>query len=385
MKRRTFLLGTGALTGMGLVTASERWHSKQTSVSAVPLTRNFTVSGKQTLRQRAVAKGLLYGAALQSKQVETDAAFAKAIAQECNIIVPESELKWRVVRPSPSVYHFAPADKLLSFANAHNIKMRGHTLVWHEDLPSWVNSSLNSLNAKQILTDHISTVVKHYAGKMHSWDVVNEAIEPKDGRSDGLRNSPWLMMLGPEYIDLAFRVAAASDPKALLTYNDFGMDYDTPFGRKKRMLVLNLLRQLKANGTPIHALGIQAHLHRDNPEFNPESFGTFLQEVADLGLKILITELDVTEKKLPIDAKLRDRTIAAAYEDYLTVALAQPAVIAVLTWGLSDRYTWLSTAEPRPDGSPVRPLPLDAQMNRKLVWNAIARSLDKTTQRSMLP
>jgi endo-1,4-beta-xylanase len=380
MKRRTFLLGTGALTGMGLVTASGRWHSKQTSVSAVPPTRNFIVSGKQTLRQRAVAKGLLYGAALQTKQVETDSAFAKAIAQECNIIVPESELKWRVVRPSPSVYHFASTDKLLSFANTHNMKMRGHALVWHEDLPSWVNSSLNSLNARQILTDHISTVVKHYAGKMHSWDVVNEAIEPKDGRSDGLRNSPWLTMLGPEYIDLAFRVAAESDPKAVLTYNDFGMDYDTPFGRKKRMLVLNLLRQLKANGTPIHALGIQAHLHRDNPNFNPGSFSTFLQEVADLGLKIMITELDVTEKKLPTDANLRDRTIAAAYEDYLTVALAQPAVIAVLTWGLSDRYTWLSTAEPRPDGSPVRPLPLDAQMNRKLVWNAIARSLDKTTQ-----
>jgi endo-1,4-beta-xylanase len=385
MKRRTFLLGTGALTGMGLVTASERWHSKQTSVSAVPPTRNFTVSGKQTLRQRAVAKGLLYGAALQAKQVETDSAFAKVIAQECNIIVPESELKWRVLRPSPSVYQFAPADKLLSFANAHNMKMRGHPLAWHENLPSWVHSSLNSLNAKQILTDHISTVVKHYAGKMHSWDVVNEAIEPKDGRSDGLRNSIWLMMLGPEYIDLAFRVAAEADPKAILTYNDFGMDYDTPFGRKKRMLVLNLLRQLKANGTPIQALGIQAHLHRDNPNFNPDVLSTFLQEVADLGLKIMITELDITEKKLPTEAKLRDRTIAAAYEDYLTVALAQPAVIAVLTWGLSDRYTWLSTAEPRPDGSPVRPLPLDARMNRKLVWNAIARSLDKTTQRSMLP
>jgi endo-1,4-beta-xylanase len=385
MKRRTFLLGAGAFTGMGIVTASERWQSKQTSVLAIPATRNFTVSGKETLRQRAATKGLLYGAALQSKQLETDSAFSRAIAQECNIIVPEFELKWRTVRPSPSVYHFAPADKLLSFAHAHNMKMRGHTLVWHEDLPSWVDSALNSLNAKQILTDHISTVVKHYAGKMHSWDVVNEAIEPKDGRSDGLRNSPWLTMLGPEYIDLAFRVAAESDPKAVLTYNDFGMDYDTPFGRKKRMLVLNLLRQLKANGTPIHALGIQAHLHRDNPNFNPDSFSTFLQEVADLGLKIMITELDLTEKKLPTDTTLRDRTIAAAYEDYLTVALSQPAVIAVLTWGLSDRYTWLSTAEPRTDGAPVRPLPLDAQMKRKLAWNAIARSLDKTTQRSMIP
>jgi endo-1,4-beta-xylanase len=381
MKRRTFLLSTGALTGMGIVTASGRWHPKQTSVSAIPSSRKFTVSGKDSLRQRAAAKGLLYGAALQTSQIESDPDFAKAIAQECNILVPERELKWRNLRPRPSVYRFEAADKLLSFAQAHNIQMRGHTLVWHEALPTWVNTSLNSLNAKQILTDHITTVVNHYAGRMHSWDVVNEAIEPKDRRSDGLRNSPWLTMLGPDYIDLAFRVAADADPKALLTYNDFGMDYDTPFGRKKRALVLNLLRQLRAKGTPIHALGIQAHLHRDKPDFNPESFRVFLQEVADLGLKIMITELDITEKKLPTDTQTRDRVIAAAYEDYLSVALAQPAVIAVLTWGLSDRYTWLAGKEARTDKIPVRPLPLDQKLSRKLAWNAIARSISNAPPR----
>jgi endo-1,4-beta-xylanase len=381
MKRRTFLLGTGALTGMGIVTASGRWHPEQTSVSAVPATRSFQVAGSESLRQRAAAKGLLYGAALQTTQIEKDPAFAKAIARECNILVPERELKWRILRPRPSVYNFAPADQLLKFAQANQMQMRGHTLVWHEALPTWVDSSLNSVNAKQLLSDHISTVVKHYAGKMHSWDVVNEAIEPKHGREDGLRHSPWLTMLGPEYIDFAFRVAAEADPKALLTYNDFGVDYDTPFGRKKRTLVLNLLRQLKERGTPIHALGIQAHLHRDRPAFNPDAFAVFLQEVADLGLKIMITELDITEKKLPTDIATRDRIIAAAYEDYLSVALAQPAVIAVLTWGLSDRYTWLSQKEGRADQTAVRPLPLDEKLKRKPAWNAIARSLNRATPR----
>lgn len=382
MKRRTFLLGTGAVTGMGIVTASGRWHPDQTSVSAVAGKRNFQVTGPESLRQRAAAKGLFYGAALQAAQLEKDPVFAKAIARECNILVPERELKWRVLRPRPSIYNFAPADQLLKFAQEHQMQMRGHTLVWHEALPTWVDSSLNSLNAKQMLSDHITTVVKHYTGKMHSWDVVNEAIEPKHGREDGLRHSPWLTLLGPEYIDFAFRVAAAADPKALLTYNDFGMDYDTPFGRKKRTLVLNLLRQLKERGTPIHALGIQAHLYRDQPNFSPESFATFLQEVADLGLKIMITELDVTEKKLPTDITTRDRIIAAAYEDYLSVALAQPAVIAVLTWGLSDRYTWLSSKEARTDQTPVRPLPLDKNLKRKPAWNAIARALDATPKRS---
>jgi endo-1,4-beta-xylanase len=382
MKRRSFILGTGALTGMGIFTASGRWHPHQNAISAIPAARNFKVSGTSPLRQRAAAKGLLYGAALRTVQLEKDPVFAKAVAQECNILVPDRELKWRFLCPSPGVYNFAPVDKLLSFAQSHTMQMRGHTLVWHEALPSWVDGSLSHLNAKQILTDHISTVVKRYAGKMHSWDVVNEALEPKDKRSDGLRDSPWLTMLGPDYIDLAFRLAAEADPKALLTYNDFGMDYDTSFGRKKRVLVLNLLKHLKANGTPIHALGIQAHLYRDQPNFNADSFKIFLQKVADLGLKIMITELDVTEKKLPTNLQERDRIIAAAYEDYLSVALAQPAVIAVLTWGLSDRYTWLSTKEPREDRTSVRPLPLDKELKRKLAWNAIARSLDNAPSRS---
>lgn len=366
---------------MGIATLGGCLQTGETSVSAVPATRKFPVSGSGALRQRAAAKGLLYGAALQATHLDKDPAFAKAVAQECNIIVPERELKWRVLRPRPSEYNFAPADKLLKFAQAHQMQMRGHTLVWHEGLPTWIDNTLNSVNAKQLLSDHITTVVKRYAGQMHSWDVVNEAIEPKHGREDGLRDSPWLTMLGPEYIDFSFRLAAQADPKALLTYNDFGMDYDTPFGRKKRALVLNLLRQLKEKGTPIHALGIQAHLHRDQPNFNPDSFATFLQEVADLGLKIMITELDLTEKKLPSDVPTRDRIIAAAYEDYLSVALAQPAVIAVLTWGLSDRYTWLSSKESRADKTAVRPLPLDDKLKRKSAWNAIARSLNRTTPR----
>jgi endo-1,4-beta-xylanase len=378
MKRRTVLIGLGTFAGLGAATASDQ-RSRQFNHRVASQTiqnRKFDVKGNVSLRQRASVKGLLYGAAIQGKHIVTDTQYASVVAQECGVIVPETELKWRTLRPKPSTYNFEPADKLIDYAQKHQILLRGHTLVWHEALPSWFTSMVNAVNAEQILTDHITTVMKHYAGKMHSWDVVNEAIAPKHGRSDGLRNTPWLTMLGPDYIDMAFRVAAKADPNALLTYNDFGMDYDTSFGNAKREAVLKLLKRLKMQGTPIHALGIQAHLHRDKPIFNPEKFSHFLQNVADLGLKIMITELDVTEKKFPTDVFERDRKIAAVYEDYLSVALAQPAVIAVLTWGLSDRYTWLSKSEKREDNTPVRPLPLDANFNRKLVWNAIARSLD---------
>jgi endo-1,4-beta-xylanase len=142
-----------------------------------------------------------------------------------------------------------------------------------------------------------------------------------------------------------------------------------------------LLEGLKSKGTPIHALGIQAHLLPGKNKFNQEKLRRFLRDVASLGLKIMITEMDVADKELPVDIKIRDRIIAGVYEDYLSAALDEKAVIAVITWGLSDRNSWLSEFQPRDDHAPVRPLPLDAQMQRKLVWNAIARAFDHAPKR----
>jgi endo-1,4-beta-xylanase len=234
------------------------------------------------------------------------------------------------------------------------------------------------------MLEHITKVAGHYAGRIHSWDVVNEAVFPKHGRSDGLRNTPWLEFLGPNYIDIAFRAAVAADPQALLVYNDYGMEYDTPKDEAKRTAVLKLLERLRSQGTPVQALGIQAHLWGGETRFNPRKLKAFLAEVAGLGLKILITELDVTDKHLPSDINLRDRLVAEIYQDYLSVVLDEPAVIAVITWGLSDRYTWLSQQQPRQDGQPVRPLPLDAQMRRKQAWKAIARAFDQAPARISL-
>ena len=169
----------------------------------------------------------------------------------------------------------------------------------------------------------------------------------------------------------------------MLVYNDYGLEYDTPDQEQKRTAVLKFLEDQKSKGTPIHALGIQSHLdHLEKTEkkFSAKKFREFLKNVADLGLKIMLTELDVNDTKLPGDINLRDRYVAAAYEDYLSVVLDEPAVIAVITFGLSDRYTWL-TEFPREDGQPVRPLPLDAQMKRKLAWQAMARAIDAAPQR----
>jgi endo-1,4-beta-xylanase len=343
--------------------------------------RDFTVQGDISLGERAVNRGLIYGAAIRQPVISSEPNLANLVSQECNIVVPEWELKWDCLQPSPRAFDFKPADEIVRFAQTNDLLVRGHTLVWHEALPSWFAPLVNQQNAQSFFLEHIQTVVRHYAGKMHSWDVVNEAINVTDGHPDGLRATPWLKFLGSDYLELAFRVAAEADPHALLFYNDYDLDYDSPEAEAKRNSVLKLLRNLKSKATPIHGLGIQAHLTGTETRFNSQKFQKFIEEVADLDLKILITEMDVIDQGLPREPDIRDRIVAGIYEDYLAAALNHEAVIGILNWGISDRHTWISEFFPRPDGLPVRSLPFDHQGHRKLAWNAIARALDAAPQR----
>ncbi|MCP6758398.1 MAG: endo-1,4-beta-xylanase [Fischerella sp. CENA71] len=383
--RRSFLFGLGSLATMSAVVTSKAAYQNQQIQALDNPSRNFIVTKEFSLKERAAKKGLIYGAATRQIDLSSDDSYAAAIVQNCSMLVPEWEFKWTAgnakLRPSPDRFDFSAADWMANFAATHNQLLRGHTLVWHDSLPTWFRKTVNNYNAAQLLENHIQTVVKRYAGKIHSWDVVNEAIKPEDGRDDSLRITPWLKMLGKDYIDLAFRLTAAADPQALLVYNDFGLDYDTPEQEAKRTAVLKLLERLRTKGTPIHALGIQAHLSPGENKFSPSKLRKFLRDVASMGLKIMITEMDVADKKLPRDIKVRDRIIASVYEDYLSTVLDEQAVIAVITWGLSDRYSYVSQSQPRSDRSPVRPLPLDAQMQHKLAWNAIARAFDHAPKR----
>jgi endo-1,4-beta-xylanase len=384
--RRNFLLSLGSLAAISAGVISQGIDRHQEIKALDNPQRDFTVSQGLSLKERAAKKGLIYGTTSTKKYLTSDPAYMAAIVKNCQMFVPEWEFKWTagnaLLRPGFDQFDFSDADWIANFAATHQLLLRGHTLVWHESLPKWFNETVNSGNSRQFLTQHIKTVVQRYSGKIHSWDVVNEAIQIKDGRDDGLRITPWLKYLGRNYIDLAFRLTSAADPQALLVYNDFGLDYDTPKDEAKRNAVLKLLTGLKSQGTPIHALGIQAHLSPGGKnKFNPEKLRQFLRDVASLGLKIMITEMDVKDKNLPVDIKVRDRIVAGVYEDYLATVLDETAVIAVITWGLSDRYSWLSEFEPRDDGAPVRTLPLDAQMRHKLAWNAIARAFDNAPQR----
>lgn len=386
LKRRHFLIGLGALTGMGtFTTASQLRHLNllDSDISADP---SVALAAEAiALRASARTKGLLFGAAVNYNNLSSDQAYANLVAQQCGILVPANELKWQALRPSPSQFNFTRADWMAQFARRNGMLFRGHTLVWHNGLPNWFAKTVNKQNAEKFLREHISRVAGHYAGQMHSWDVVNEAIDPRGQRGDMLRNTPWLRFLGPDYIDLAFRMAAEADPRAILTYNDFGIEHDTPQAETKRAAVLRLLERLKSRGTPIQALGIQAHLFGHPDGVNFTQIRRFLRNVADLGLEIMITELDVNDQQLPRDPALRDRAVANVYADFLEVVLDQPAVTAVITWGISDRYTWLSSTKPRKDGAGLRPLPFDAQLKPKPAWQSLTSAIAQAPTRPSQP
>ena len=184
------------------------------------------VDGPRSLHAHAEARGLLTGCAVVPEHLADEPAYANTVAQQANLLVAENAMKWKALRPAPDKYNFAPADAILSFANTHGQRMRGHNLCWHQALPEWFQSTATRTNARRLLTDHIQHVAGHFAGKLHSWDVVNEAIELKDGRPDGLRKSPWLELVGPDYVEIAFRAARMADSTALLTYNDYGIELE---------------------------------------------------------------------------------------------------------------------------------------------------------------
>lgn len=334
------------------------------------------VSGAQSLRAHAEIDGLLVGCAVVPERLKNEPQYASVVAAQANLLVAENAMKWKALRPAADKFDFSGADAILAFAGAHGQKVRGHNLCWHEALPVWFESTVTKENARQILTGHIRTVAGRYAGKLQSWDVVNEAIDTKSDRPDSLRKSPWFELIGPDYIDLAFRTAREADSAALLTYNDYGIENDTPDQTKKRAQVLALVSGMKQRGVPIDAVGVQSHLGVTDP-MPGAGLREFVRELRRKGLEVFVTELDVNEKKLEGTEAERDTAVGRVYRDYVTMMVAEPNVKAVLTWGITDRYTWLNGSKfARADGKPQRCLPFDADYRPAPAFFALRDALD---------
>ncbi len=291
-------------------------------------------------------------------------------------------MKWQNIHPEPDRFDFTRADALLSFATQHDCKLRGHNLCWHNQLPNWFAQVATSENAGDLLRRHVATVAGHFAGHIHSWDVVNEAVHVEDGRPDGLRNSKWLQLLGPDYIGIAYRAASQSDPKALLTYNEYDIEQDGPKFDAKRTAVLRLLTSMRDQNIPIQALGLQSHLRAAKKLPDWSALHEFIRAVEKLNLQVFVTELDVNDADLGPDVEERDHLVAELYRDYLTNVLQHQSVKAVLTWGLTDRDTWLNARNRHQSGQLLRPLPFDFNLKPKPAFYSMVQAISSAPVRT---
>lgn len=367
MSRRTAMAAIPAI-------ASSCWAPGAGSSETLPLA---------ALRDIAASKGLLFGAAVRSRQLSGTDGLAAALSAQCNVLVAETEMKWAALERVQGSLDFAAADRIVAFARAHGQQLRGHTLVWHEALPAWLPLAVTTGDATVLLVRHITAVCQHFGAQVQHWDVVNEALQPDQGRPDGLRRSLWLERLGPGYLDLAFHTARAAAPHASLVYNDFGLEQDEKWQDVKRAKLLQLLEGFRRRQVPVDGLGIQAHLNAGVP-FHAGKFRAFLRAVAQMNFSIHITELDVNDRSLPADVDVRDAAVAGLTQDFLDVALDEPKLEQLLTWGLSDKDSWLSKTpnKMRTDNLPQRSLPLDEELRPKPMFAAVAQAMLRTKMRT---
>jgi endo-1,4-beta-xylanase len=317
-----------------------------------------------------IVRKVSYGAAVALADLDADVRLGSALADYCSHLVPVSELKWSDLRPAPGVFDFGRADRIAAFASDNGLTMRGHTLVWYAAMPDWTREIADARAAERLLVEHIETVVSRYRGRIHSWDVVNEAIPDVPAGPTDRRPSFWSALLGPRYIPLAFRLAAAADPQAQLVLNEYDVEFGDPPFPAKRAALRNLVLELLDAGVPLHAVGLQCHLRNEKP-IDRDGLEKFVAELHAHGLKVLVTELDVMDQNLPAAEAARDAIVARRVGDLLAAITAAGPLDTLMTWGISDRYSWIPHAFPRRDGRPNRPLPLDADFRRKPFMDVI--------------
>jgi endo-1,4-beta-xylanase len=339
---------------------------------ALPAQADFALELLPSLRSRSLASGIKFGCAAAAPIVQSDAILQEKIASEANIFIPEGHLKWEFTEPRPNEFNFEGPDSIVDFAARHDMTMHGHTLVWYAAIPDWVPRIATATDARAALERHIGTLVSRYRGKIWAWDVVNEPIEPKDGLDNGYRKSIWYRLLGIEHVDLAFRLARAADPATPLSLNEYGFEYTTATSRNRRADILALLQKLRDRNTPIDCFGLQSHLD-GHQAFDRKELTAFLRSVVGLGYRLMITELDVNDAEIRGNEAERDVAVARHVAEYLDIVLSVAPPVSISTWGLCDRYTWMRQYFKRADGKPLRPLPLDANLNRKPMWSVLAK------------
>ena len=348
-------------------------------------------TGRPPLWKTAYRRGIVYGTSLATWQ--TGGRFRSMVNREAAMLFTEDDLLWYRLKPTPSAaLDFSYADQVFDIAERHGQLVFAAHLVWDEGFgEGWTDDDLWGLSEKKARTLLFGTaraVLRRYRGRVAAWVVCNEVTDP-EGRRGVRTNVPWYHTIGPEYISEAFAIAREEDGRATLVLNEFGFETVNQYGDRpgdRQKATLQVIDMLIRKGTPPDALGVQAHLlaERFADRFHPGAYQRFLREARDRGLDILITELDVLDDGLPKNIEQRDRGVAEVYRRYLDVALDDDYVGAVISFGLSDRYTWLDEDEPRADGAHRRPLLFDRRMRPKPAFGATRASLIDADKRKPL-
>ncbi len=315
------------------------------------------LAGQTTLRAAAAARAIPIGAAASADEYGPPdllkvTAYANLLSGEYSMLEPGNAMKWDVTEPSIGAFNFQPGDELVAFAQANGMRVRGHNLCWHTQLPAWLQPYANTATPAQmaaLLQTHINTVVTHFQGQVFAWDVVNEAFaDPSGEAAPGLRDSIWydqpgIGQTGTGYIEQAFRWAHAADPAALLFYNDYGIEGPGP----KFDAVLGMVQDFVSRGVPINGVGFEMHI-MTNGYPSAAGLAQNMQQLAALGIQAHITEMDV---RLPVDssgdASAADlQTQAQVYQTIMTVCLQQPNCTAFQVWGVSYNDSWIPSFFP---------------------------------------
>jgi endo-1,4-beta-xylanase len=350
---------------------------------------------EQSLREAAQGSGMLIGTAVRPAQL-SEAAYAATLGRDFDMVEPEDALKWEVVHPERQSFNFLPGDQIVDFASRHGMKVRGHTLVWHRQMPIWLTEGkFTSSELAEILEQHIKTVAGHYRGKIFAWDVINEAydeLQPGELRSTIWRDQPGIAIATSyelrassnparselearssqrdySYIERCFRWAHEADPQALLFYNEAEAETMNP----KSDAIYAMVRDFRQRGVPIDGVGFQMHIA--NLHADVASISANIHRFTALGVQVHITEMDVA---LPVDLNGNPRPEdlqrqADIYREIATACLSHPGCTAIQTWGFTDRYSWIGSHSKQTQGAA---LPFDRNYRPKPAYEALRKALE---------
>lgn len=317
----------------------------------------------ETLRALAADREFDVGAAVAAAPLTNDLEYRTTLRREFSMLTTENALKMGPLRPAPGEFDFAAADAIVGFAEANDMRVRGHALLWHRMTPDWLRPwEYGGDELRALLRAHVQTVAGRYRGRIDAWDVVNEAVAD-DG---SMRETPWYDAMGERYLDRVFEWAAAASD-ADLFYNDYGAE---GLGGKSDA-VYDLVSGMLDRGVPIDGVGLQLHALGDRPD--PDDVAANIERLRDLGLDVQITEMDVA---FPRESAPDDPLAAQAdYYREITDAALDAGAGALVTWGVDDGHSWVRSHGSLPQKYTADPLLFDDDYEPKPAYAAVNEAL----------